>query len=115
MIQIEFIIAFAMALLNLFKHKLTETATPIAAIFLAVVLNVLNAILFGGDVTTAGRDAFVTGGIFVGIFASGTYIRKAVAKEPAQITTTVITQDPLTPDTVTAVSKTETKEPTKLI
>lgn len=115
MVQIEFVIAFAMALLNLCKHKLPETATPIAAIFLAVVLNVINALLFGGDLAIAGRDAFITAGIFVGIFASGTYLRKAVGKEPTQVTTTTIVQDPEVPNKVTTISQTETKNKSDLL
>jgi hypothetical protein len=110
MVELAYIIAFAMAVLNLFKHKLTDTTTPLAAISLAVVLNIVNGLVFGGDITLAAKDAFVGAGIFVGIFASGTYIRKAVVKDPVQVVTTTVKQNPDTPNVVTTVSKTETKD-----
>jgi hypothetical protein len=109
MVELAYVIAFAMAVLNLFKHKLTDTTTPLAAISIAVVINIVNALVFGGDTAIAAKEAFMGAGIFVGIFASGTYIRKAVIKDPTQVTTTVVKQDPETPNMITTVSKTETK------
>ena len=76
MIDIEIIVAFAMAITNLFKDKLKVAAVPFVSIAIAIALNLINAALFGGDLVLAGQEAFVTAGIVVGLFNAGTVTRK---------------------------------------
>lgn len=80
MVEIQYIVAFAMGVINIFKDRLPKSVVPFAAIGLSVVLNLLNAYIFGGDLLTAGKDGFVIAGIMVGLFAGGDAIRKNVQK-----------------------------------
>ena len=85
MIPLEYVIAFAMALVNLFKHKLPVAVVPISSFLLAIALHVCNAMLFGGDPMIAIKDAFVEAGIIIGLFTGGTMVRKvSQANNPLQ-------------------------------
>jgi hypothetical protein len=77
MVEILYVVAFAMAVVEALKDKLPTRLLPFAAIGIVIILNLLNCLLFGGDLIEAGRDAFISGGIAVGIFAAGTAVRKA--------------------------------------
>lgn len=81
MISVEYIIAFAMAFTNIFKNKLPVTVVPFVSFFLSIVLNIINALLYGGDFLLAGKDAFCTAGVIVGIFNAGTVTRKLIQGE----------------------------------
>lgn len=83
MIDITIIVAFAMAIVNLFKDKVPNPlVVPFISLAVAIGLNVANAALFGGDMLIAGREAFVTGGQIIGIFAAGSVVKKVASKEP---------------------------------
>lgn len=83
MIEITIIVAFAMAIVNLFKDKIPNPLlVPFISLFLAVGLNLANAALFGGNLLLAGQDAFITGGQIIGIFAAGSIVKKVATKEP---------------------------------
>ena len=77
MVEIVYVVAFSMAIVEAAKDKLPVRLLPFIAIGIAVVLNLFNCFLFGGTLLEAGRDAFISGGIAVGIFAAGTAVRKA--------------------------------------
>lgn len=77
MIPVEYVIATSMALVNLFKKYVPAGAVPFATILTAIIFNLLNAFLFGGDFLMAGKDAFIATGIFVGMFAGADAIRKS--------------------------------------
>lgn len=81
MISIEYIIAFAMAVTNVFKKKLPVALIPFMSLILSVVLNILNAIIFKGDPLLAGKEAFCDACIVVGIFNIGTVTRKLAQKK----------------------------------
>ena len=78
MIGIEIVVAFAMAITNLFKDKLKVAVVPFVSIAIAIALNLANAALFGGDLILAGQEAFITAGVVVGLFTAGTVTRKAL-------------------------------------
>ena len=83
MIEVTIIIAFAMAIVNLFKDKIPNPmVVPFISLALAVILNVANAALFGGDMLIAGREAFIVGGQIIGIFAAGSIVKKVASSEP---------------------------------
>lgn len=84
MIAIEYIIGFAMALTNLFKKKLPTAAIPFVSFGLSILLNIINAALFGGKIPNAAKDAFCSAGIVIGIFNVGSIASKLV---PANTTT----------------------------
>lgn len=77
MIPVEYIIAFATGVVNIFKKYIPANIVPIISIMVIILFNILNAVIFGGSVAEAGKDAFITGGICIGMFAGGDYIRKA--------------------------------------
>lgn len=81
MIEVEYIIAFAMSITNLLKNKIPVAAVPFISFTLAIILNILNAVLFQGNLAFAGKDAFCKAGIVVGIFNIGTVTRKLVQGE----------------------------------
>ncbi len=76
MIQLTYVLGFAMAIVNVFKGNIDKRITPFVALFLVIAFNVVNAFLFGGDLLAAGRDAFIQGGIAIGMFAGGDKLRK---------------------------------------
>ena len=75
MIGIQYVVAFALALTNVFKAYVPAKAVPFIAIIVTIAFNVLNATIFGGDILLAGREAFISGGITAGLFVSGDAIR----------------------------------------
>jgi hypothetical protein len=81
MISIEYVIAFAMAITNLFKNRLPVAAVPFVSLGLAIILNIFNALLFKGSILLAAKDAFCGAGIVVGIFNVGTITRKLAQGE----------------------------------
>jgi hypothetical protein len=81
LIEILFVVAFAMAVTEAVHDYLPTKLVPFAALGLVIVLNLLNAVLFGGDLLEAGKLGFIEGGIAIGIFAAGNGVRKVVAKE----------------------------------
>lgn len=76
MISIEIVVALAMAITNTFKNRLSVATVPFVSIAIALILNLVNAALFGGDLLLAGQEAFITSGIIVGLFNAGTATRK---------------------------------------
>jgi hypothetical protein len=55
MISIEYVIAFAMAITNLFKNRLPVAAVPFVSLGLAIILNIFNALLFKGSILLGER------------------------------------------------------------
>ena len=70
MIELAYIIGLAMAIVNLFKKRVPANAVPLIAVTLVVVLNIGNALIFGGDMLMALKSAFIEGGMLVGLFAA---------------------------------------------
>lgn len=70
MIEVSYIIGLSMALVNLFKKNIPSNIVPLASVALAIVLNIANAFLFGGNLAESGKDAFISAGILVGLFAA---------------------------------------------
>lgn len=70
MIEVAYIIGLSMAVVNLVKSYVQPNMVPLLAVALAVILNVANAFLFNGDPASAGKEAFVSAGILVGLFAA---------------------------------------------
>ena len=86
MIQIEYIIGFAMAISNTIKKQIPQNnkyqdIIPFVAVICCITLNIINALVFGGDITIAGKDAFISSCIVVGIFSGGNAIGKAIKTE----------------------------------
>lgn len=75
MVEMEYIIAFSMAVVNVMKKYVSKEAVPFLTILFAIGFNLLNAALFGGDALLAGKEAFVGAGISVGMFVAGDVIR----------------------------------------
>jgi len=78
LVEIEYVVALAMGITNLFKPKVPVAVVPFATIIIALALNIVNALIFGGEVTLAGKDALITSGIMAGLFAGGTATRKLI-------------------------------------
>jgi len=78
MIELEYVVAFGMAVTNTFKDKLPVAATPFASWGMIVLAQVLNVLAFGdlGILQVALQEAIIAGGIACGIFAGGTMVRK---------------------------------------
>lgn len=77
MIETQFIISFSMAVTNVIKRHVAAEYVPFITILLSVILNVLNAVLFNSELLTAAKDAFISSGIFVGLFVVGDSVRKS--------------------------------------
>lgn len=78
MIEVAYIIGLAMALVNLVKSRIPASVVPLLAVLVSILLNLGNALLFGGDLASAGKDAFVSAGILVGLFAASDKASKRV-------------------------------------
>lgn len=79
MIEIQYVVAFAMAVTNVIKTFVPEKGKvfiPFIAIVLSIAFNLLNAFAFGGDILEAAKVGFVTGGIMIGMFATPEQITK---------------------------------------
>lgn len=76
MIGIEYILAFTMAITNIFKKYLPPPAVPIVTILITVALHVANAAMCNASIVNAGQSAFITSGIAVGMFAAGDAVRR---------------------------------------
>jgi hypothetical protein len=72
MIEVAYIIGLAMALVNIAKKRLhiPKDIVPVLSVLFAIILNIGNAVLYGGDLASAGKDAFVSAGILIGLFAA---------------------------------------------
>ncbi len=70
-----------MAVTNTFKNRLPVAAVPFVSFGFAIILNILNALIFNENLLLAGKDAFCDAGIVVGIFNDGTVTRKLVQGE----------------------------------
>jgi len=84
MIPIEYIIAFAMAIVNVIKKRIPETYSdliPFIAFIFSISCNMVNALLFGGDILIAGKDAFIAAGVALAMFSGGSALGKVIAKK----------------------------------
>jgi hypothetical protein len=70
MVEVAYVIGLAMAIINLIKAYVPSNVVPLLSVALSVALNIGNAFLFNGDPAEAGKDAFVSAGILVGLFAA---------------------------------------------
>lgn len=78
MIEIQYIVAFAMGIVNVFKSYLPAPVVPFVTMALTIGLNVANAYLYGdANILLASKEAFIVSGITVGMFAAGDAIRKS--------------------------------------
>jgi len=78
MIEIQYIVAFAMGIVNVFKSYLPAQIVPFVTMAVAVGLNMVNAYLYGdANLLLASKEAFIVSGITVGMFAAGDAIRKS--------------------------------------
>jgi hypothetical protein len=78
MIAMQYIVAFAMGVVNVFKAHIPSKAVPFVTMGLTIIFNLVNSYLYGeGNLLMAGKDAFIAGGIAVGMFAAGDAIRKS--------------------------------------
>lgn len=92
MIPIEYVILFAMAIVEVIRKRIPESwkdLKPFVAFMIAIGCNVANATLFGGDALIAGREAFIAAGVALAMFGGGSAIGKIIA--PKQTTSTVTT------------------------
>jgi hypothetical protein len=82
MIPLEYIILFAMAIVEVIRKRLPDSMNdikPFIAFAIAIGCNVLNATLFGGDILIAGKEAFIAAGVALTIFSCGNTIGKVIA------------------------------------
>ncbi|ERJ11889.1 hypothetical protein [Haloplasma contractile] len=84
MIQIYYIIALAMSITNVYKKKIDKPLVPLLAFMTVILLNVLNAWIFDGVVKDAIKDAFIVGGVTIGLFNAGDMTRKTIDKVRAR-------------------------------
>lgn len=62
MIELQYIILFAMAIVEIIKKRLPDSMSdmkPFIAFAIAIGCNLINALLFNGDMLVAGKDAFI--------------------------------------------------------
>lgn len=81
MIPIEYIIAFSMAITNIIKKRLSDKNsdfTPLIAFTIAISLNIINALIFGGSVRESFSSGFVSAGISLALFSGGTSISRII-------------------------------------
>lgn len=76
MIPLQYIIAFAMAVVNTFKKNVPSQAVPFITMAIAIVLHVANAWSVGENLQLAAQIAFIQTGIAVGMFVLGDKVRK---------------------------------------
>lgn len=67
-----------MALTNLIKKSLPTAAVPFVSFGLSILLNIINAALFGGNIANSAKNAFCSAGIVIGIFNVGSIASKLV-------------------------------------
>ena len=84
MIEMTYVVAFAMATVNLFKKYVPATSVPFLTIGIAVLLNLANAYFFGGVLVDAFKEALIASGIAVGMFVTGDAVRSS-EKTPLKI------------------------------
>ena len=103
MIPIEYVILFAMAIVEVVRKRIPDTWSdlkPFVAFVIAIGCNVANAALFGGDALSAGKDAFIAAGVALAMFGGGNAIGKIIApKQTATTTVTTITTIPAAVET----------------
>jgi len=91
MIELEYIILFAMAIVEVVKKRLPDSMSdmkPFIAFAIAIGCNLLNALLFKGDMLVAGKEAFVAAGVALTLFSGGSAIGKAISTKTTSTTTT---------------------------
>jgi len=83
MLEFAFVLAIAIGLVNLLKKWLPSAAYPWVAFVLVIVLNMLNASVFGDGVTREiVQDTLVQGAIALGIVAGTGYVDgKLISKD----------------------------------
>jgi len=83
MIPLEYIILFAMAIVEVIRKRMPDTygdLKPFIAFTIAIGCNVLNAAIFGGSMLAAGRDSFIAAGVALAMFGSGTVLGNIISK-----------------------------------
>lgn len=72
MIEVAYIIGIAMAIVNVSKKRMgiPKDLIPLLSVTMAIILNIANAGIYGGDLALAGKDAFISAGILIGLFAA---------------------------------------------
>jgi len=86
MIPIEYIILFAMAIVEVIRKRMPDTYSdlkPFIAFVIAIACNVANAALFGGNMLGAGKEAFIAAGVALAMFGGGSAVGKLLAPKPA--------------------------------
>ena len=95
MIPIEYIILFAMAIVEIIRKRMPDTYSdlkPFIAFTIAIACNVANAALFGGNILGAGKEAFIAAGVALAMFGGGSAVGKLLAPKSAAsaVTATII-------------------------
>lgn len=84
MIGTEYIIAFSMAITNIIKKRISDKnkdIIPLIALIITVVCNILNAFIFGGNISESFKESFISGGVALALFSGGSAIGKVVNNE----------------------------------
>lgn len=88
MIGIEYVIAFGMAVTNVIKKRVPENQSdlvPFISFAICVGLNVVNALVFNGSVSDAAKDAFVSAGVALTLFTTGSAVGRIAQKKPPDV------------------------------
>ena len=75
MINLQYILAFSIGVTEIIRKNFDgkfKNISPLIAFTLTVICNLINAYIFGGNLADAGKEAFITGGLTLAIFSSGT-------------------------------------------
>lgn len=79
MIPIEYIIAFAMAVTNIIKKRMSDKNSdliPLIAFIIAIVLNIANAFIFGESILSSFKEGFIAAGVSLALFSGGSGVSR---------------------------------------
>jgi hypothetical protein len=88
MIPLEYIVIFAMTIVEVLRKRLPESLNdmkPFIAFAIAIGCNLINALIFKGDLLIAGREAFISAGISLTLFSGGSAIGKVIATKTSAV------------------------------
>ncbi len=91
MIELQYIILFAMAIVEVIRKRLPESYNdfkPFIAFAIAILCNVSNALIFGGDVLAAGKDSFVAAGVALTLFSGGSALGNVISTKSKAVSET---------------------------
>lgn len=103
MIPLEYIILFAMAIVEIIRKRMPDTLgdlKPFIAFTIAIACNVVNAALFGGNMLLAGKEAFIAAGVALAMFGGGTVIGNLISKPTVTPSTPTIAPEEKQPDKI---------------